>query len=140
MRGTTVMVEQNCKKEKTHTPKDILLIDDNVSMTGLFSRYLDMKGLTCTVSNDGQNGLEFIQTKKFDVILLDLSMPEFSGFDVIDNIEASGKIREKKIFVFTASSITNEEVDELRKRGIVGCIRKPVTVNQLLAYLGIQQD
>lgn len=127
-------------EEKTCSPKDILLIDDNASMTGLFSRYLGMKGLNCTVSNDGKNGLEFIQTKQFDVILLDLSMPGFSGYDVIDNIETSGIIKEKKIFLFTASSITNEEVDELRKRGIVGCIRKPVTVNQLLGHLGIRQD
>jgi len=140
MRETTMMPKQNWEWEKTHTPKNILIIDDNTSLTSLFSRYLSMKGLSCTVSNDGQNGLKLIQTGKFDVILLDLSMPEFSGFDIINSIEASGEINGKKIFVLTASSITNQEVDELQKRGIIGCIKKPVTVNQLLAYLGIPKD
>lgn len=139
MNGTTIMVEQKRGNKKVN-PKDILLIDDNVGITGLFARYLKLKGLNCTISNDGKNGLEYIQTKQFDVILLDLSMPGFSGLEVIDAIENSGIIKEKRIYVFTASSITAKEIEELRSRGISGCIKKPVTVNQLLDHIGIKKD
>jgi two-component system OmpR family response regulator len=110
----------------------ILLIDDNESITEMLSKYLTAKGHECIVSNDGRNGLTLIMKTKFDVVLLDLAMPEFTGIDVIDHLFADGKLKENKIILFTASSITDKDVDELLKKGAYACIRKPVKLDVLL--------
>ncbi|GFN39829.1 MAG: response regulator receiver protein [Marine Group I thaumarchaeote] len=113
----------------------ILLIDDNESITKSLSKYLGLKNYDCTVSNDGRNGLSLIQKNKFDVVLLDLSMPEFSGIDVLEALEKDGLLKKQKIILFTASSITQEEIERLLKTGIHGCIRKPVRMPDLLKFL-----
>lgn len=113
----------------------ILLIDDNQSMTKLFSRFFKTKGWDCTVSDDGVGGLRQIDTQHFDAVLLDLAMPEFSGFDVIKALKKNGKIKEERIFVLTASAISPSEIEKLINQGIKSCIKKPVRLGNLLKIL-----
>ena len=117
--------------------KNILIIDDNQSITKLLSRFLNLKGVEHIISSNGQNGLSLIRQGKFDVILLDLNMPDFSGYDVIDSLEKEGRIKDENIFIFTASNIEKSEEENLLKRGIVGCIKKPIRVDELLKLIGI---
>ena len=53
----------------------------------MLTRMLEYEGYGCIVSNDGRNGLAMLQQKKFDAIILDLAMPGFTGFDVVDALE-----------------------------------------------------
>ncbi|SMH70760.1 response regulator [Candidatus Nitrosotalea okcheonensis] len=114
----------------------ILLIDDNESITEMMSKYLRGKGHECIVTNDGRNGLTLIEQEKFDVILLDLAMPEFTGVDVIDHLYKNGEIGKHKIILFTASSITDEEIQKLIKKGAHSCLKKPVKLEVLLKTMG----
>ena len=110
----------------------ILIIDDNQEITQPLSKFLTVKGHDCTVVNNGRNGLTLLQKQRFDVVLLDLAMPKFSGYDIIDALEKDDKLKENMIIVFTALSIKNEEMDELIKRGIYLCIKKPIKLDLLL--------
>jgi DNA-binding response OmpR family regulator len=114
----------------------ILIIDDNTSITDMLSKYLIIKGFDVTVANSGRNGLNMIQNSQYDKILLDISMPEFSGLDVITELEKQGKLNKVNIILFTASSISNETVSELLgKEGIRTCLKKPVKLNELVQTL-----
>ena len=110
----------------------ILVIDDNQEITQPLSKFLTVKNHDCTVSNDGRNGLTLLQKQRFDVVLLDLALPEFSGYDIIDALERDDKLKESAIIVFTALALKNEEIDELKKRGIYACINKPIKLDLLL--------
>ena len=117
--------------------KNILIIDDNQSISKLLSRFLNLKGVEHTISNSGQNGLNLIRQSKFDAILLDLNMPDFSGYDIIDSLEKEGRLKDENIFIFTASSIEKLDEENMLKRGIISCIKKPIRVDELLKLLGI---
>ena len=117
--------------------KNILIIDDNPSITKLLSRFLNMTDVKHTIVNTGQNGLSLIKQGNFDVVLLDLNMPSFSGYDVIDSLEKEGKLKDENIFVFTATNIEKSEEENLLKRGIMGCVKKPIRVNELLKLIGV---
>jgi len=112
-----------------------LIIDDNKSITGMLSQLLELEGYETVVSNDGRNGLTLIEEQKFDGVLLDLSMPGFSGLDVIDALETSGKINEQKIIVLTASTPSNDLMNDLKKRGVYLVLNKPVDADLLLKTL-----
>ncbi|MDE1770437.1 MAG: response regulator [Thaumarchaeota archaeon] len=116
--------------------KKILLIDDNVSITDMISKYLTFKNYDCTTCNDGRNGLTLIEQGKFDIILLDLAMPDFTGIDIIDHLYKSGKIKEQKIILFTASSVTDAAIEDLIQKGAHSCIKKPVHLQTLVQILG----
>ena len=132
--------QSDSDKERTHVtnqkPSKILIIDDNESMTKLLARFFEMKNIQHTISNDGLTGLQLINEKKFDTILLDLAMPDFSGWDVIETLETQGKLKEERILVFTASTLSPLQMEELLKRGIKGYVKKPVKLKTLLQVLG----
>ena len=113
----------------------ILLVDDNAEITKIMSKYFTKKGHTCSVSNDGKNGLELIQKQKFDVILLDLAMPEFSGKDVMTHLHGSGAIQNINIVCLTASSPSGEYEDELKSMGVKAILKKPIDPDVLLDFL-----
>jgi two-component system, OmpR family, response regulator len=109
----------------------LLLIEDNNSIAEMIAQYLRLKGYDCTIADNGKDGLNQILDNNYDVALLDLFMPEFSGYDVIESLETKGRLKEQKLIVLTASSITETKMKELEKRGVYTCIRKPVQLNEL---------
>lgn len=113
----------------------ILIIDDNESITNLFSKLAKMKGHECVVVNDGKSGLSMLENQIYDATILDVSMPEFSGIDVVNALAESGRIKEQTIVVLTASSSSNDDLDELVKKGVKLCLKKPMPVHTILATL-----
>jgi DNA-binding response OmpR family regulator len=82
--------------------------------------------------DNGKEGLKLIQENNYDIVLLDLSMPEFTGVEVIDSLNNEGIINKQKIIIFTASSFTDSEIGELLKNGAHSCIRKPIDIDILV--------
>ena len=113
----------------------VLIIEDNVAISTMLSKFLKMEGMKCTTSNSGRNGLEMIQKKEWDNILLDLSMPEFSGFDILEALKKDNMIKSKNIILFTATEISDEEIDAWKNSGVKSIIRKPVDLDVLLKVL-----
>ena len=113
----------------------VCIIDDNESITKMFSRLATMKGHKVTVVNSGRNGLSILENQIFDVTVLDISMPEFSGFDVVDALNKSGRIKEQKIVILTASSTGDEDVKAFLEKGVRQCLKKPMPIHDLLSVL-----
>ena len=113
----------------------LLIIEDNESIAIMLSKFLKMEGMKCTISNSGRNGLEMILKKEWNKILLDLSMPEFSGFDILEALKKDNMEKLKNIILFTATEISDEEIDTWRSMGIKSVIRKPVDLDVLLKVL-----
>lgn len=109
----------------------LLLVDDNTSITTMLSKYLILKGHQCTVINGGREGLNAMKKENFDVVLMDLAMPEFSGSDLINSLVADGTIKDYKIIVLSASSMSDNEIKELLKKGVLACLKKPVQLDKL---------
>lgn len=125
---------KNKQKEKVES-LEILIIDDNEQITKMLTTFLELKEHKCTVANDGKEGLNIIKENRHNVILLDLAMPEFDGYSVIKDLEESNTLKDHKIIVFTASTITQDELDELVKRGVTSYILKPIDIDILLSKL-----
>jgi CheY-like chemotaxis protein len=128
------MIKSNRQKEQTTSLK-ILIVDDNEQITKMLTTFLELKQHNCTIANDGKEGLELIKENNNDVILLDLAMPEFDGYAVIDDLENNNLLKDRKIIVFTASTITQEELDKLVDRGVKSYILKPIDIDTLLSKI-----
>ncbi|HZC88402.1 MAG TPA: response regulator [Nitrososphaera sp.] len=109
----------------------ILVIDDSQDITDLLEKVLSSIGHDVTSTDNGRDGLELARNHQFDAIFLDIAMPDFSGLDFIDALEQDGKLKANRIVLFTASSISDDEVADLVKRGVHSCIRKPMQIEKL---------
>jgi DNA-binding response OmpR family regulator len=114
---------------------NILIIDDNEQITKMLTTFLELKNHKCTVANDGKQGLVLIQENKHDVVLLDLAMPEFDGYAIIKALESKDMLKNHKIIVFTASTVTQDELDQLVSRGVNSYILKPIDIDLLLSKI-----
>lgn len=113
----------------------VLLVDDNRDIIELLTKALSVKVQEIRTATNGKDGLELIKNEEWDLVLLDLAMPGFSGLDVINNLEKNNLLKKNIIWVFTASSITNDEEKEFIGRGVSKVIRKPVQIKELFAKL-----
>ena len=114
----------------------VLIVDDNQDITDLLSKFLKAKGFDNVVANDPRNGLERIKEEKYDVVLLDIFMPGFSGIDIIQTLEREKILKDQKIVIFSAAPFTTSQINDLLKKdGIQGCLKKPVRLNELLTAI-----
>ena len=110
----------------------ILGIDDNEDLLSLCEIALSSEGHEYTAINNGREGLQAIKDKKFDLLLLDLSMPDFSGMDVIDALVKDGIMNKQKVVIFTATSPTKEEIDLFLEKGAHSVLQKPIDPDALI--------
>ncbi len=110
----------------------ILGIDDNQDLLDLCEVTLSSEGHEFTAINNGKEGLQAIKDKKFDLVLLDLSMPGFSGEDVLDALVKEGIMNKQMIIIFTASTASEQEFGPLLEKGVHSIIRKPVDIDHLI--------
>lgn len=132
MNKNSLMSETSANDSKN---LNILIIDDNEQITKMLMTFLNTQNYVCTVSNDAKDGLKLIETNRYDSILLDLALPDFNGYDVIDALEKKDLLTKNKIIVFTASNVSKKELDRLIKRGVHSCILKPVDIDELLSKI-----
>ena len=113
----------------------ILVVEDNDEISEAMSFYCSAKkDIECNVVNNGQEGLERIRKYKFDLVLLDLALPDFSGWDVIKSLKQDGSIKSKNIVIFTASS-DQVVLNDIRDSGVKDVFKKPFSLDQLTALV-----
>ena len=111
----------------------ILIIDDQPETTTMLSKFFNSKGFQTIVTNDPWEGLRYIQQEQFDVILLDIVMPEFNGLQIIATLATDEILKDQNIFLFSANlDCDNQVKDLLRRDGINGCFKKPMDLNEIL--------
>ncbi len=110
----------------------ILGIDDNQDLLDLCEVTLSSEGHEFTAINNGKEGLQTIKDKKFDLVLLDLSMPGFSGEDVLDALVKEGIMNKQKIVIFTASTASEIEFGPLLEKGVHSIITKPFGIDTII--------
>jgi len=122
-------------KNQPESRLNVLIIDDNEQITKMISSFLDLSNHDCTIVNDGKDGLELIKTKQYDSIVLDLAMPEFDGYEILDTLKKEDPSQISKIIILTASSVPLETVKKFKELGVSSCLQKPVDIDQLLSKI-----
>ena len=112
----------------------LLLIDDNKDLTEAIYDSLDSQDIECIIINEGKAGLDEIlkERGKYNLILLDIAMPNFSGMDVLKTLKKEDLLKSENIIIFTASSITDRDIDDFVDAGAKGVLKKPVSLDDSL--------
>lgn len=92
----------------------ILVVDDNRLNRLTLAQYLRQQGHTVALAENGQAALELLQKEPFDLLLLDIVMPEKDGYQVLEEVRASPALRSLPVIVISAV----EEMDS-----VVRCIQ-----------------
>lgn len=111
------------------TSKKILIIEDEKNLARFVSLELEHEGYATEIKDNGRSGLEEASSKDYDLILLDLMLPELDGFEVARRLR---KEKDTTIIMMTARDSTMDRVAGL-DIGADDYITKPFAIEELLA-------
>jgi len=117
------------------TPALVLVVDDNVKAVGLLATLLEAEGYRVLRAYGGAEAIEAARSTRPDLVILDLMMPEGSGFEVVHALRGSEQTARIQILVLTAKDLSAE--DHARLNGAVSAIIKKSSLSrgELLAEL-----
>jgi DNA-binding response OmpR family regulator len=99
--------------------KNILIIEDDPFLTDIYETKFKGLGFSVDIARDGEEGLEKLKEKDFDVLILDIVLPHINGWEVLRQIEEDGKFKKLKIIIL--SNLGQEE--EIKKGLKLGAIK-----------------
>ncbi|MGE4118774.1 MAG: response regulator [Candidatus Nitrosocosmicus sp.] len=109
---------------------NILVIDDNKYTSDAISDYCRMCNVSCKEVNDGRSGLLEIQKKDYDLIILDIAMPSYTGFDILNQLQKQ-RTRNKNIIILTAANLKKKDFEKYKEIGKIQVLYKPISLSQL---------
>ena len=109
----------------------ILLIDDDPEFCSLLNDYLELNSISLTCAHDGQSGLDILDRRAFDLILLDMFLPDINGLDVLRRIR---RMQSPPVVMLSAH---NEETDRIiaLEIGADDYVPKTFSARELLARI-----
>lgn len=106
----------------------ILIVEDDEAIANLIKINLIAEGYKCTCAYDGKTGADYIEKELFDLILLDIMLPEINGYELLEYVKPIGT----PVIFLTAKSGVEDRIKGL-KLGADDYIVKPFQIGELLA-------
>jgi HAMP domain-containing protein/CheY-like chemotaxis protein/signal transduction histidine kinase len=116
---TTESLEDALDRLKNFTaarPRRLLVVEDNPAERLSITELLGSQDIEIATAESGGEALALMREGNFDCVVLDLALPDISGFDLLAEVQKDTKLRETPIVVFTGRELTVEEEGELRRQ------------------------
>ena len=127
--------------DETQTPTanglSVLCIEDEQFIGELYTRALRKAGYQIEVIGDGPRALEAAQTNKYDIILLDLMLPNLTGIEILRALKDPARVPQirAKIIIITNLEQREEVRADIEKQADGYIVKAEMTPNELVAFL-----
>lgn len=125
------MQENTANNENFNKPL-LLLVDDNPANIQVAGSFLRDEGLDIAIATNGEKAIKIAQSRKPDIILLDIMMPELDGFEVCAKLKEDESTKDIPIIFLTAKNAT-EDIVKAFSIGAVDFITKPFNLPELIS-------
>lgn len=111
--------------------KNLLIIEDDVDQQIIMKQLLESKGTNVTIADSGKSALEKIKHEEFDCIIIDLGLPDISGYEVLEQIDKMD-IAKPPVIVHTGQELSQEQIYDLQKHASSIVIKGAFSQERLL--------
>jgi CheY-like chemotaxis protein len=129
------LVTRHTLQENKHRSR-VLLVEDNVVNQTLALRLMEKRGYSVVVAGNGREAVEAFEKNRFDVVLMDIQMPEMDGFEATAAIRAKEKLtgRHVPIIAMTAHALIGDQ-ERCISAGMDAYISKPIRTSEMFATI-----
>ena len=117
--------------------RKVLCIEDEIFIAELYKRALTKHGYQVTVISDGNEALKAAETDEYDIILLDLMMPGWTGIDILRKLRNKAKIPPIKAKIIIATNLEQRDDvgQDIESRADGYLVKAEITPNELADFL-----
>ena len=112
--------------------KTIIIIDDDKFILNVFSRILQKQGYNVDVVETGQETLEKMNEKKYDLALIDVNLPDINGIDLVSKLNS---INPDLIKIVITGFPSIEDATSAMDQGVIAYLVKPVKSEELIELI-----
>ncbi len=113
----------------------VLIIEDEYNLADVIKERLEKEKLTVDIVEDGEEGYYYASTNTYDLIILDVMLPNMSGFQILNKLRTDNI--NSKIIMLTARSTIEDKLNGL-ENGADDYLTKPFHMDELVARVNIQ--
>ena len=113
----------------------VLIVEDEYNLADVIKERLEKEKLTVDIVEDGEEGYYYASTNTYDLIILDVMLPNMSGFQVLNKLRTDNI--SSKIIMLTARSTIEDKLNGL-ENGADDYLTKPFHMDELVARVNIQ--
>ncbi len=130
-------MELSTEPEETNKPKKVLCIEDERFIGELYIRALTKAGYDAILEVDGAKGLEMAQSNQFDIILLDLMIPNVTGIEILRILRDPEKTPDFKAKIIITTNLEQREDvrQDIEKQADGYIVKAELTPNELVEFL-----
>lgn len=118
-------------KDVNHLLKKVLVIEDDKESRYLYGKYLERHNYSVIYAEDGEEGLNLINSEEPDLVILDINLPKLNGLKVIEILKKENKHMNIPIIIISVEDLNNEYL----LYGLSDFISKPVTEERLISSI-----
>lgn len=122
-------------EETERSPARVLVVEDERDIAALVAYHLTKEGYRVRTAAAGEEALEAVRTEPPDLIVLDLMLPELSGYDVLSELRRSSSLGDLPVVVLTARRDESDRVKGL-ELGADDYVTKPFSPRELVLRVG----
>lgn len=132
---TCLLAESDTSSDQGAGPGwKVLLVEDNEINQHVARDMLVLGGMNVTIAANGKEALEALSGEDFDIILLDLQMPEMDGYETVGHIRRESRLAEIPVIAMTAHAMSGDR-ERCLEAGMNDYIAKPIDRENLLGVI-----
>ncbi len=112
--------------------KELLVVEDDRDLRNNILKLMSTRDIHATTAETGQQAMELLRANMFDCMILDLGLPDISGFTLLDEIERDTSIGRLPVIIYTGRDLTMEETDKLQKYSSSIVLKNARSMDRLL--------
>jgi PAS domain S-box-containing protein len=116
-------------------PVKILVVDDQCAILHATCRILEAAGYTTLAASSGAEALRLVSEQKPDLVLLDVNLPDISGFNICKQIKTNSRLRGIFVVIVSAQHTDSSSQSEALETGADGYMTRPISNRELLAQV-----
>ncbi len=113
----------------------ILHIEDCPQISAVYSDILKISGHDYESTVDSREGLELVLKSNYDVILLDLGLPYYTGFEFLADLKSNKPSEIRKIVIVSGSELEEFQIQFLKNQGVYAIHQKPISIQSLISKM-----
>ncbi|WP_136807028.1 response regulator [Desulfosediminicola flagellatus] len=112
--------------------KELLVVEDDDDLRSSILKVMNTKDVHATTAETGKDAIRLLKENRFDCMILDLGLPDISGFTLLDNIENDTTISKLPIIIYTGRDLTRDETERLDKYSNSIVLKSAFSMERLL--------